>query len=426
MRPAAAAAAGLQNGVSQSTMGPQSQRRLTLKERTHQMQASSHRKKQKGEGGQQTLFGNRAFDPLEDCAVYKAKRFGREVHRAHDERCINNRRTRGFSKAAVALQQEEARLKKHFATPLTEEEKCRGVYATPEAAAAFFAPQEVMKIAGKITTSKSTTITNTVTTTTQFTATCAEGNDIDRPMISREPCPVTQLIPDPSFLAKHKNSKAPIAMLAFARTVVKRIIRNKRADTLGHFNGLTMTVPATNSMHPQYHSIVGQKLLNVDWIMMYGLEINCPRCKASNLTNDRTNFSKNKLLFPIFVIDGPPLWCMVMSMTCPCCRYRVDANTGEVLCSLPAYARNAYPVETKHAFDNKNLHIGQSATTVFDLLMTTHGNGDLCSRLLYNAINRSYIERVENYYSLQKEGALPYVEKDGEHITKYPLRARSC
>jgi len=118
------------------------------------------------------------------------------------------------------------------------------------------------------------------------------------------------------------------------------------------------------------------------------------------LQNDRTNFSKNKLLFPTFIIDGPPMWVMAMSMTCNKCRHHVNDNAGEVLCTLPAYARNAYPVETKYA-TNKNSHLCISATSVFDLLMPTCGNGDLCSRILYNAMNRSYLERVEDYYSLQ-------------------------
>jgi len=426
-RPAAAAAAvpRLQNGVSQSTMGPQSQRRLSLKERAHQLQASSHRKKHKT-GGQQTLFGDRAFDPLKDCEVCRAKEYGRSVHRAHHERCVNNRRTRGFSNAALALANEEARLKRHFATPLSEAEKCRGEYATPEAAAAFFAPREgVTKIAGKITTT-----TTQITTTTQFAATVAsESKCASEQFVSAaELCTaVTELVTDVDFLEKHKGNKAPMAMLAFASVVMKTIVRNNRVHTASHFDGLTITVPrADNSDNPQHHSIVGQKLLLVDWIMMYGLDnINCPCCKASSMENDRTNFSKNKILFPIFVMEGPPLWCMVQSMVCPCCRYRTDANVGELLCLLPAYARNSYPVETKYCFDNKNAHIGRTATTVLDLLMTTCGNGDLCSRLLYNAINRSYLERVENYYSLptviKKEGgALPYVDKDGGYITTYP------
>jgi len=60
---AAAAAPRLQNGVSQSTMGPQSQRRLTSKDQMHQMQATSHRKRCKSDksGGQLTLFGDGAL-----------------------------------------------------------------------------------------------------------------------------------------------------------------------------------------------------------------------------------------------------------------------------------------------------------------------------------------------------------------------------
>jgi len=67
------------------------------------------------------------------------------------------------------------------------------------------------------------------------------------------------------------------------------------------------------------------------------------------------------------------MWAMAMSMTCPCCRHRANANASEVLCSLPAHARGAYPVETKHAL-NENSHLGASVTTVFDLLMPTYGN----------------------------------------------------
>jgi len=138
---------------------------------------------------------------------------------------------------------------------------------------------------------------------------------------------------------------------------------------------------------------------------MCGLDVGCPCCKKGILYNDRTNFSKNKLLFPIFGVDGPPMWAMVMSMKCPTCKYRVNANSGETLCNLPAYARDAYPVETKCAFDNKNSHLGSSATCVFDLLMTTYGNGDLCSRLLHHRVNRSHVQRVENYcsFNIKKE-----------------------
>jgi len=89
---------------------------------------------------------------------------------------------------------------------------------------------------------------------------------------------------------------------------------------------------------------------------------------------------------------------MVMSMQCTKCSIRFDANDGVILSRLPAYAAAAYPVDTKYALSNKNSHVGKSATGVFDLLMTTCGNGDLCSRLLYNAMNQDYLSQVADYY----------------------------
>ena len=71
--------------------------------------------------------------------------------------------------------------------------------------------------------------------------------------------------------------------------------------------------------------------------------------------------------------------------------------------------------------------MGRSATDLMDLLMPTYGNGNLVNRLLYNAINRAYVERVENYYSTstctrqEKEGPPIYVEKDGGYIKAYLL-----
>jgi len=239
---------------------------------------------------------------------------------------------------------------------------------------------------------------------------------------------VNEMVNDANFVAAAKSNKAPLPMLAFAKIVVDSILRPKEVDAHQYFDGMTMTVPAVKQFtkSPEYHSTAGQKLLYVDW-NMYGLRITCRHCKQGVLRNDRTNFSKNKILFPIFGIDGPLQWAMVMSMTCPCCRHRVNANASEVLCDLPAYTRGGYPVESKYAL-NKNSHIGVSATTVFNLLMPTYGNGDLCSRLLYHAINRLYAQKVEDYYSYgyttkkpePREGTRQYVELHGEYIRTYP------
>ena len=103
----------------------------------------------------------------------------------------------------------------------------------------------------------------------------------------------------------------------------------------------------------------------------------------------------------------------------------MNANSGEVLSRLPACARNAHPVETKHALDNKNSHIGITATTVFDLLMPTCGNGDLCSRLLFHATNRSCAARVEEHHSFykrtnKKEPPKAHVDICGHCVTAFP------
>jgi len=237
---------------------------------------------------------------------------------------------------------------------------------------------------------------------------------------------VSAKVKDEAFRKEHEKNRAPLAMVAFAGLVVERIVRpNNGIMIKKYFQGLTMEVPPSLACSdPHYHSIIGQKLLLVDWKKMFNLQIPCPSCKTTTLSNDRTNFSKNKILFPIFVLDGPPQWCMVMSMKCNKCKARFDSNNSEILCKLPAYAMSAYPVDSKYATGNNNSHIGRDATNVFDLLLPTYGNGDLCSRMLYNAINRSYIEKAASYYSyhIEKESTTttPYVERDGQYITFYP------
>ena len=126
----------------------------------------------------------------------------------------------------------------------------------------------------------------------------------------------------------------------------------------------------------------------------------------------------------MFVMEGPPQWCVAQSMVCTKCELRVNANNGELLCSLPACVRQSYPVDMKHAL-NKNSHVGRSATDVMDLLMTTCGNGDFCSRLLFDAVNRSHIQKSEAHCSSckahGKEGEpVVCIASDGEHKTNHP------
>jgi hypothetical protein len=60
--------------------------------------------------------------------------------------------------------------------------------------------------------------------------------------------------------------------------------------------------------------------------------------------------------------------------------------------------------------------------------MLTYGNGEMCSKLLFNAINQNYLARVTSYFSLAKEcknlspatAIQPYITKDGCYIKQYP------
>jgi len=145
----------------------------------------------------------------------------------------------------------------------------------------------------------------------------------------------------------------------------------------------------------------------------------CPSCDG-NLYNDRSNFSKNQTLFPVFGLDGAPLWCIVQSMLCRKCKRRFDANSSAVLLKLPAYVALTYPVATKYAFPNRNCHLNENATKVFDHLMLTYTNGEVYSKLLFNSINRAFIKKLKIYYSAGGRKGRPYLAKDGEFIKQYP------
>jgi len=319
----------------------------------------------------------------------------------------------------MEIQREEKRLQVLFATPLSESEKCSGQCLTKDAVAGYFAPRQMPGSSTAATISQTTT-----TTTTQINSTVGLSKEIK---VSADDLytSVTTVLKEPAFLECHTTSRAPLPMLAFAKVVMETIVNKNNVNTHDYFDGITMTVPAAKEtlMAPQHHSTVGQKLLHVHWEKMHGIQITCPGCRRGILDNKRTNFSKNQILFPLFGLDGPPMWCMVVSMKCRCCLQRFFSNEDAMLVQLPAHVRNTYPVETKCAL-RKHSHLAKSATNVFDLLMPTYGNGDLCNRLLHHSMNRSYMQRVEEYCSSYKgknnEEPVPYVENLGYYIACFP------
>jgi len=116
-------------------------------------------------------------------------------------------------------------------------------------------------------------------------------------------------------------------------------------------------------------------------------------------------------------------------MVCGKCRRRFDANEGEVLVNLPDHAADYYPVDHNYAFPNYGSHLSRNTTDVFSSLTLTCGNGEMCSKLLHNCMNRAYLRRVKSCYSKLKEKKestqdekpiLECVKKDGVYIKTYP------
>ena len=377
-------------GAGGEGMGPQSQTRVNQIVRAGRLaQHSSSNKRQKTGGA------TKEFIPLRDCLTCKNKEERRldpsvaEYKKGHHDRCPNAPKNR-----KKALDNEPEFSYKYLP------KKGEG----PAASAAFFG--------GRRKASKGTTVQRNM----------AVPDAVQSKASGKTFCEgVNAMLQDQHWCRDiKKKCRAPLAMSAFAKVVEDTIIKKKEWT---YFDGLTITVPACPDMYdsPQYHSIVGQKLLLVDWIRLFGMELDCPHCEANNrvgkLKNNRTNFSKNKQLMPIFGLDGAPQWCMFQYMQCTTCRVNYSANDGEILARLPLCAAEAHPVESKYAVSAANNHLGRSATDVLDLLMTTYGNGDLCSRMLLDAVNREYKQKVANYYTYPGKRAKPYIQKDGEFIS---------
>ena len=138
-----------------TAMGPQSQRRVSLVQRTHQLASSNSGYKKKRKGGQQTIFGGKAFDPMSDCKRCRGVAAGRDPHHAHDERCPRNKRTKGLTPKSSEQLQVEKDLLAHFAKPLTQDEKGSAKYLTKENVNRFFDPSTHKKASPKAMTSLS-------------------------------------------------------------------------------------------------------------------------------------------------------------------------------------------------------------------------------------------------------------------------------
>ncbi|CAB9524090.1 hypothetical protein SEMRO_1492_G277240.1 [Seminavis robusta] len=326
-------------------MGRQSQQRNSQKKRAHHLAARNNPKKKKKrkpkKGDQITLFREAAFDALRDCVVCRARELKKFLpgtripKRVHHELCILNTKTKGkgnLSEETSAAVQEEKRLEKLYNTPLTEEERGSWRHSTKENGEAFFAPKQAA-------TNSQPTMPTTTATAVEMTDSVEETEAEVTPNLLCEQ--VTKLVSDVDFKEKHNNKNAPIAVIALAEVIIPLI--NKDASVFEtFFNGITMVVPSCkDNIQPFYHSIVGSKFLLVDWSRM-GCCVPCPNSPCNGfMKNTRTNYSKNKTLFPIFNLDTAPSWCIVQSMINTPLRQDMHSQTRTVTSrdQLPTYLK---------------------------------------------------------------------------------------
>lgn len=398
-------------------MGRQSQQRLNNTKKAHRLRARGKKRK----SGQLALQGKKAFDAAQDCIVCHARHVRdtmlsthRAPNRAHHVLCVRNKNAQGrgpTTKQNMANTVEEKRLKTLHTDPLANAEKCSGRFATVNAANKFFTPTQKAQQPAAIISPTTATTTPKQVVVTPFVFGKTVSNSME----------------DSSFLEAHKNKSAPLAMTAFAAAAMKNIVKPKLFEK--NFNGLTMTAPRCDVAFndPQCNSIVGQRLLHVDWTRVFGVEVPCPDGNCNGiLKNVRHNHSKNKTLFPTFDMNGAPAWCIVQKMECLSCRRDFQSNEAPVLLTLPPHLAQLHPVEPKHALSNHSCHLEKNATNVLDTVMLTHANGELFSRLLCNTINKDHLERITGCCSHKKsdraadEPVKECIEKDGGFLKQFP------
>jgi hypothetical protein len=190
---------------------------------------------------------------------------------------------------------------------------------------------------------------------------------------------------------------------------------------------MEFTIPRENKLiqpSPWYHSVEGTKILFVQWELNFpGIYLGCTKADCcGELVHDRTNFSKNSELFPIFDTGAPHMWACLMYYKCNACNNRVAGNCGELLNQLTPFIRDAYPVHPRYA--TGNFHMTKKTSDLMEDLMITYGNGEYFSRSMYQRLNLEYLSRIDTYYDqnkwLQGKNVAPYPPLNEWNGTYYP------
>jgi len=153
---------------------------------------------------------------------------------------------------------------------------------------------------------------------------------------------------------------------------------------------------------PSYHSITGESIIYLDWKLIAPEEkLHCHNCACGNvhseLMHEKTNFSHNKKLFPLWTGSGRATPVILMNYKCELCNSRYKANDGELLAILPAHIRSMYPVKPVYA--SGQFHLTTDLAEDLAENMMTYANADVVSKRMYKKMGKSYLSSLETYLS---------------------------
>ena len=176
-------------------------------------------------------------------------------------------------------------------------------------------------------------------------------------------------------------------------------------------NTCIFTFPKDPSSHPfqHYHSIEGMSIFSLDWEAMFpGMQL--PRCMEIGcggiLVHDRSNFSKNKKLFPVFTTGGIVMWGSFMTYKCLQCQTSFNGNDGCFLAKLDDDIADAYPVEPRYALANYRFHLSTDLTEDLRSTMLSNGSGDSFCAKLHHYQGHRFSHLVKTYASKAKRSHL--------------------
>ena len=361
---------------------------------------------------QKAIDGGVGFIPKLHCLVCKAmdqRSKGLDVRipkRAHFVLCPKNRKTKGQSYMSVFVNKEAAKNITINNAPIEP----AAIPPNSTTYKGFFSPRQQTP---RTTTDTQFPVPNMPLPPSPVQSTTVKIQSlVAAPRLRKEvDCRMKEYLQEQSYTWL-KKAKYPAAIGLLVDFIVGKVEHRKPADlhiqlptTLANHNAMEVyhsffppgetcfTIPQHHKKHthdvapsPYYDAIAGNKIYFIDWKLIYPpTTLYCFNCKNngthSDLVHDRTNFSKNKTLFPLWDHSGVPSWCVVMQYKCKHCNVTYAGNDGRVLATLPPHVAAAYPVIPSYA--SGMFHFHQNLTDDLEITMRTYANAKFIRDKLY-------------------------------------------